>query len=459
MVSARDQGQKKTQKWRIQMIIKRHKAGLSLTDEERELLVPYLHSQKAESSDEDDYTSKSTHMSKKARRSDTTPVADCIPALLTTDSAATSGNGVMEEGHKYNSFTPASLKDESNSDPVSTGSSGLSLGKSLLAQFKEVKSKADAENASRVVSKEEYRSCDYSADFANGRGPYVPGSEKNEMDKLLEMSSEPNLQATKNSVTPSTSENKNPYFVTRDNAIQAARMQLPVCGMEQEIVEAIGANDAIILCGETGSGKSTQVPQFLYEAGYCSNEGGMIGITQPRRVAARSTALRVATEMNCPLEADQAPAAEMETEDFEKKKKKKKRKIKVSALKQLVGYQVRYDASTITSDTCIKFMTDGILLREITSDFLLRKYSVVILDEAHERNVNTDILLGLLSRLGIIQLFSISFQKVCSKHSLTYRALILRREQAKEEAAVYATLPEIERLVIIILYSDLSFEC
>ena len=69
----------------------------------------------------------------------------------------------------------------------------------------------------------------------------------------------------------------------------------------------------------------------------------------------------------------------------------------------LVGYQIRYDSSTVTSDTAIKFMTDGILLREITNDLLLRKYNVVILDEAHERNINTDILLGMISRAVLMR--------------------------------------------------------
>jgi len=130
----------------------------------------------------------------------------------------------------------------------------------------------------------------------------------------------------------------------------------------------------VIICGETGSGKSTQIPQFLYEAGYAKN--GLIGITQPRRVAATSTAERVAVEMG--------------SKGCHKKG-------------SLVGYQIRYDSSTVTSDTAIKFMTDGILLREITNDLLLRKYNVVILDEAHERNINTDILLGMISRAVLMR--------------------------------------------------------
>ncbi|GAB9472104.1 Atp-dependent RNA helicase [Globisporangium polare] len=161
----------------------------------------------------------------------------------------------------------------------------------------------------------------------------------------------------------------------RKPEIQLARMQLPVCSSEQEIMEAITENDVIILCGETGSGKTTQVPQFLYEAGYGHpkhpQNSGRIGVTQPRRVAAVSTAKRVAEELNV---------------DFGKNGH--------------VGYQIRYDAEHVGDRTRVKFMTDGILLKEIQQDFLLRQYSILLLDEAHERNVNTDILIGLLSRIA-----------------------------------------------------------
>ncbi|CAM9661965.1 unnamed protein product, partial [Ectocarpus sp. 13 AM-2016] len=155
--------------------------------------------------------------------------------------------------------------------------------------------------------------------------------------------------------------------VKRPVALQAARQQLPVCGMEQEIMEAVHENDTVILCGETGSGKSTQVPQFLYEAGYAAH--GLIGVTQPRRVAAVGTAERVAVELGTKCGKGGA-----------------------------VAYQIRYDASGVGEKTRVKFMTDGVLLQEITSDLLLRKYSAVLLDEAHERNLNTDVLLGMLSR-------------------------------------------------------------
>ena len=219
---------------------------------------------------------------------------------------------------------------------------------------------------------------------------------------------------------------KNQIVLNRDSKIQAARLNLPVCGMEQEIVEAITLNDVVILCGETGSGKSTQVPQFLFEAGY--GQHGMIGITQPRRVAATSTAERVGVEMGEPINAHGGNGNSgnsgnngnnVKQEGKNKKQKNKKNQSSCNEGKEgkeekegeeeneekevvkqgsLVGYQIRFDASTVGDRTKIKFMTDGILLREVTSDLLLRQYTVILLDEAHERNVNTDILLGMISR-------------------------------------------------------------
>ncbi|KAL8946162.1 MAG: hypothetical protein Q9222_007407 [Ikaeria aurantiellina] len=165
--------------------------------------------------------------------------------------------------------------------------------------------------------------------------------------------------------------NRQAFSVTinRSTQIQEARLELPIVAEEQKIMEAIYNNPVVVIWGATGSGKTTQVPQFLYEAGFGdprSPNPGMIGITQPRRVAAVSMAKRVSDELG--------------------------------GIDTKVAYQIRFESST-SDKTAIKFMTDGILIREISKDFALLRYSVIVIDEAHERSTNTDILIGMISRI------------------------------------------------------------
>ena len=140
---------------------------------------------------------------------------------------------------------------------------------------------------------------------------------------------------------------------------------LPIVQKRSEIAEAIGKHQVIVLCGETGSGKTTQLPKICLELG--RGVRGAIGHTQPRRVAARSVAQRIADELKRPLG-------------------------------QVVGYKVRFGDKT-SPDTLVKLMTDGILLAEIGSDRFLESYDTIIIDEAHERSLNIDFLLGHLSQL------------------------------------------------------------
>lgn len=156
--------------------------------------------------------------------------------------------------------------------------------------------------------------------------------------------------------------------VQRSEDVQTTRIALPVVAKEQEIMEAVFNNDVVIISGATGSGKTTQVPQFLFENGFGDGNGptpGMVGITQPRRVAAVSMAKRVGDELG--------------------------------NQKDRVAHQIRFD-TTVNKKTAVKFMTDGVLLREMADDFSLKRYSAIIIDEAHERTVNTDILISLMSR-------------------------------------------------------------
>lgn len=142
-------------------------------------------------------------------------------------------------------------------------------------------------------------------------------------------------------------------------------LDLPVVLRREELAQAIVANQVVIVCGETGSGKTTQLPKICLSLG--RGVQGVIAHTQPRRVAARSVAARIAVELKTELGG-------------------------------LVGYKIRFN-DKVSPDTCIKLMTDGILLAEIQSDRLLKKYDTIIIDEAHERSLNIDFLLGYFKQL------------------------------------------------------------
>lgn len=141
--------------------------------------------------------------------------------------------------------------------------------------------------------------------------------------------------------------------------------ELPVSGRREEIAAALRQHQVIIVCGETGSGKTTQLPKICLELGRGLH--GLIGHTQPRRIAASSTAKRIAQELNSPLG-------------------------------EHVGFKVRF-TDTLSQGASVKLMTDGILLAETQTDPLLRQYDTIIIDEAHERSLNIDFLLGYLKQL------------------------------------------------------------
>ncbi|KAH8899540.1 P-loop containing nucleoside triphosphate hydrolase protein [Thozetella sp. PMI_491] len=141
---------------------------------------------------------------------------------------------------------------------------------------------------------------------------------------------------------------------------------LPITKHRQSLLYLIETNQVTIVVGQTGSGKTTQIPQFLQQAGWCT-DGKIIGITQPRRVAATTVAIRVAEEVGCEVGKE-------------------------------VGYSIRFEDVT-SAATRIKFLTDGLLIREALVDPLLSRYSVIMVDEAHERSISSDILLGLLKKI------------------------------------------------------------
>lgn len=141
--------------------------------------------------------------------------------------------------------------------------------------------------------------------------------------------------------------------------------ELPVSERREDLLAAISANQVTIIAGETGSGKTTQIPKMCLELGL--GDGGLIGHTQPRRLAARTVAERIASELGVEIG-------------------------------QEVGFQVRFTGQ-VSRSTKVKLMTDGILLAEIQRDRLLRKYNAIIIDEAHERSLNIDFILGYLKRI------------------------------------------------------------
>lgn len=157
---------------------------------------------------------------------------------------------------------------------------------------------------------------------------------------------------------------KTSYGKKTDMTIVEQRQSLPIYKLRDDLIKAVSDNQILIVIGETGSGKTTQITQYLAEAGFVSR--GRVGCTQPRRVAAMSVAKRVAEEFGC-------------------------------RLGQEVGYTIRFEDCT-SPETVIKYMTDGMMLRECLVDLDLKGYSVIMLDEAHERTIHTDVLFGLLKQ-------------------------------------------------------------
>lgn len=160
-----------------------------------------------------------------------------------------------------------------------------------------------------------------------------------------------------------------PTITSSRTSIKEVRESLPVFSLRSEFLQKVEENQVLIVVGETGSGKTTQLPQYLYEAGYTNsrsekNQIQKVGCTQPRRVAATSVATRVADEVGCKLGEE-------------------------------VGYSIRFEDVT-SEKTHIKYLTDGMLLREFLTDPLLSTYKALMIDEAHERTVSTEIVLGLL---------------------------------------------------------------
>ncbi|KAI1750981.1 P-loop containing nucleoside triphosphate hydrolase protein [Xylaria castorea] len=192
------------------------------------------------------------------------------------------------------------------------------------------------------------------------------GVKEEEGDSALPIATEDEqAKSGKNKFSEVMKKNDGASNFSQSKTLKEQREFLPAFAVREDLLRVIRDNQVVIVVGETGSGKTTQLTQFLYEDGY--GKQGMIGCTQPRRVAAMSVAKRVAEEMEVKLGST-------------------------------VGYAIRFEDCT-SKDTVIKYMTDGVLLRESLNERDLDRYSCVIMDEAHERALNTDVLLGLFNKI------------------------------------------------------------
>lgn len=305
-------------------------------------------------------------------------------------------------------------KDDDDEDDESVAQRDLNvIGTEVVSSSSDDESEDEDEDGADVEDKgqdgsEAEKSAETSSPMENSDKDWKvedQTSEKSEKMETSETDKKNEKESKEDSKQKSIEVERKPavyIHVDRTSEVQAARLNLPILGEEQVIMETINENNIVILAGETGSGKTTQVPQFLYEAGYAEKK--MIGVTEPRRVAAISMSKRVAHEMN--LSSD------------------------------IVSYLIRFEGNT-TESTKIKFMTDGVLLKEIESDFTLNKYSVIILDEAHERSVYTDILVGLLSRIVPLR------QKRGSPLKLIIMSATLRVEDFTKNKQLFKVTPPV----------------
>ncbi|KAI0531566.1 P-loop containing nucleoside triphosphate hydrolase protein [Xylaria digitata] len=232
-------------------------------------------------------------------------------------------------------------------------------GTVLVKERKELRQQeADAETATDQKEREAL-SAEWNDPMTNFEGRRFASDLQN-VAKADNTTQSADLPEWKRAVQP-----KDQSYGRRTNmTIKQQRESLPVFAFRDALIDAVQKHQTLIVVGETGSGKTTQLTQYLDEAGFANP--GIIGCTQPRRVAAISVAKRVADEVGCNLGEE-------------------------------VGYSIRFEDFT-SKATRIKYMTDGVLQREILLDPDLKSYSVVMLDEAHERTIPTDVLFALLKK-------------------------------------------------------------
>jgi hypothetical protein len=406
-----------TQKQQLAWLVKKERAGLALTEEERTLL--YRERSRNGGGDDDDngelnkifapcQPATSIAASSASRKDEMAPIR------TSDDAAPPAGAGKSAEQVTTDVADPTSRakstdKEQGDSEPSTVGAKAApsSYASQLMASLQRLKATATSTTLPTATTAAS-ESTESTESAFNSSGIAAKKDESTESGTFIKppvtkryVPPEPVVlkSAAALGLTPSGPNSAHAKLrdaghkvitIQRPPEVQAARYDLPVATMEFEVMDAIRNHDVTILCSETGSGKSTQVPQFLYEYGYASG-GHVIGITQPRRVAAVSTAKRVAYEMGTGNGSTIMSRS------------KKSDGAAGGGSGNEVAYQTRYESAGLGTRTRIKFMTDGLLLQEIRTDLLLRKYSVIVLDEAHERNLNTDVLIGLVSKSLVLR--------------------------------------------------------
>lgn len=360
-----------TKKQTLQKLLNKERAGISLNNDEKALLYPEV------VVDDDAFENKGS-----PTKLDTERIDEKLNQIgkkekkvksqerkyrAFDDNAEDSIENLVDGRQPTEKVTPKEEEEEEDMKTEESTATGFDFAAQMMASLSKLKADTAIKSTEEVNDES---NTDEIKDVAPHK-KYTPTA-----PTILKTAASMGIHSSK------LSSSRKAMPITRPSLVEKLRYDLPVSAMEFEIMDSIRNNDVTIICGETGSGKSTQVPQFLYEAGMCLNESDtekrfLIGITQPRRVAAVSTAKRVCYEMG----------------------KGDGQTIRAHGKGgNLVSYKTRYETAGTGTNTCIQFMTDGILLQEIQSDLLLRRYSVIVLDESHERNLNTDVLIGLLSK-------------------------------------------------------------
>jgi len=359
-----------TKKQTVKKIFNKERAGLSITKEEEELLYPER--KIVEELPTSLHSNNASMFLKTSNEVDSTELKN--PMIRSNGQKRKSDSKAHTKRVEYDVDGKPDLKQRNSdktkrSEPVKTeASAGIDFAAQMMASLSQIKYKA---KATQPTEKPDVKELETKGSNEKRKEKYIPTKPtilKTAAAMGLEPSGYCNLK-------------KEVLEVKRPAEVEKSRYDLPVTAMEFEIMDAIRNNDVTIICGETGSGKSTQIPAFLYESGMCLsprdvNKSYLVGVTQPRRVAAVSTAKRICYELG--------------QGDGQSIKEKGRNG-------NLVSYKTRYESAGCGNSTRIQFMTDGILLSEIQTDLLLRRYSVIVLDESHERNLNTDVLIGLLS--------------------------------------------------------------